>query len=235
MNSNKGKHLLITALSAVNMLCMPILSYHRGLFPSDPLSIFDMLETSAGDYKKFALMLLVPTIGMLIFALMDNGGLFKLSSLVGVVWTGINIFTRAADEGFDTILSEDTSIGIGAWIGLALFIWGFASSETGDNEAAASGDTNAAGGAKKTAGFTVTKAAGTKTTATKTAGTKTTATKTTAAKTAATKTTATKTTATAKAGTQTKTAAKPAKKRCPICGTSNPADAAKCSQCGIVL
>ncbi len=234
MENNKGKQLLITALAAINMLCMPILSYHRGLFPSDPLSVFDMLETSAGDYKKFALMLVVPTVGMLVFALMNSGGMFKIFSLVGIVWCGINIFTRAADEGFDTILSEETSIGIGAWLGLAIFIWGFTSAQFEDTATPASSGTNAAGGAKTTAAGTPKAAAPKQTAAPKAAAPKSAAApKAAAPKTAAPKTAAPKQTEAPK--TAAKPAAAPKKKRCPICGTVNEATATNCSHCNIVL
>ena len=225
MENNRGKQLLIVALSFINMLCMPILSYRRGLFPSDAFNAFEMLDFSAGDYRKFALMLLVPTIGLLAFALINSADLFKLSSLVGIVWCGFNIITKAADEGFDTILSEETSIGIGAWLGLALFVWGFISTEFTDNSTPASEGTNAAGGAAapkagaaKPAPKAAPKAAAPKAAAPKNAAPKAAAPKEAAApKTAA------------------KPAAAPKKKRCPICGTVNEATATNCSHCNIVL
>lgn len=128
------KYIILSILSLVNIMLVPSFDIWEGLIPSDyENTFFDAIgdiftDSDAIHYWSVIIVLsvLIPSILMVISAVLDNKVLYSMSSALGIIlWfrTAIS-YIRQYDIG-DFFDFDDGSLSIGFWIALIIFIIAF--------------------------------------------------------------------------------------------------------------
>lgn len=137
------KFLIPSILALLNVLFIPTFDVWGGLFPLHPEdNIFDTLGMIFEDSDAFnnwsviiVLSILIPSIVMLIGAILDNKLIFMISSLAGILlfFKFLIQYVRQYElsELFDF---DDGSIAIGTWIAIILFVIAFIIAITSGNK-----------------------------------------------------------------------------------------------------
>lgn len=130
----RGKFIVLSILSLLNIVLIPSFDVWGGLFPSHPDdNFFDVIETIFTDSDAFhywsviiVVSVLIPAVVMLIGAVLDNKPIFALSSLSGILlWFKFIISYIHQYELSELFDFDDGSVAIGTWIAIILFIISF--------------------------------------------------------------------------------------------------------------
>ncbi len=128
------KYIILSILSLLNIVLIPSFDTWAGLIPSNyENTFFDAIgdiftDSDAIHYWSVIIVLsvLIPSILMVISAVLDNKVLYSVSSALGIIlWfrTAIS-YIRQYDIG-DFFDFDDGSLSIGFWIALIIFIIAF--------------------------------------------------------------------------------------------------------------
>lgn len=131
----KQSLIVISLLSLLNVMFAPIYNTRGGLFPSNVKYnfieviglIFEDSDNLEMEVVKFTLIILVPSIFMLVAALLGKDKLFSIANIVGscFLWTRIFVLFfhyASIEDGLPYIFSfERGKISIGVWIAVVLF------------------------------------------------------------------------------------------------------------------
>ena len=137
------KYLIPSILALLNVLFIPTFDVWGGLFPSHPEdNFFDIIGTIFTDSDAFqhwgviiVLSIVIPTIAMLIGAILDNKPVFMISSIAGILlWFKFIISYIRQYELSELFDFDDGSIAIGTWIAIILFVVSFIVAITSSNK-----------------------------------------------------------------------------------------------------
>ena len=123
--------IVLAVLSLLNVIFIPAFDVWGGLFPSSPeINFFDVLQILFTDSDAlqywavlFVLTFLIPSVLMMIAALIGKKGFFVGSAVFGVVsWVSL-IMMYVSQYGMDELLDfDDGSVAVGTWIAILLFV-----------------------------------------------------------------------------------------------------------------
>lgn len=126
--------IVISALALLNVMFVPIFEVWGGLTPDNiSFDFFEIMEalSNGGDcWNRRVVQLTVfifgPSLFMFAMSLIGQRGLVIASSVAGVVFWFIQIYDYVDRFGVDDLLDfENTSVSIGTWFALALFVIAF--------------------------------------------------------------------------------------------------------------
>lgn len=140
MTKRRQTYIVFSVLAIVNILFMPVFEVWGGLFPSDrELYFLDVITIFFEGYYWYSpseswnmwivqltTFILLPSIAMLVGAIINNRKVFGASALAGVILEGRILINYIIQEGIESLLDiEDCSISIGSWIAILLFSLAF--------------------------------------------------------------------------------------------------------------
>lgn len=124
--------LVLSVLAMVNVVFVPLFDVWGGLFPSNPDdNFFEVVEMLIKDADhnwhlwvvEITVSIFIPCVFMLIFALTGSRKLCAASAGIGILsWLGIMIHYIKENEMSDVFDLDDSSISIGTWIAILLFV-----------------------------------------------------------------------------------------------------------------
>lgn len=121
---------IISILALLNVIFIPVFDVWGGLFPSSPdYNFFDVMEylftgeNWTYNVFLFTMAIFIPTIIMLIFAILGLKRPAKISAIAGIICVVVRLICFAVEYGVDYLYDfDDGNISIGFWIGFCLFI-----------------------------------------------------------------------------------------------------------------
>lgn len=124
--------IIISALSLMNVIFVPVFDVWGGLLPrhvdSNFFDVVDMIFNYKDSWSYWVVLITVsifiPCIFMLVMSLLGKKKLYVVFNIAGIVlWIGLIIGFGIEDDGFDEIFDfDDGSISIGVWIAIILFV-----------------------------------------------------------------------------------------------------------------
>lgn len=130
----KTKYILLSVLSLLNIMFIPVFDVWGGVFPGDidydffyAINAFFMDKDSWYEWVvEFSLAIFIPSLLMLIASFFNSKTGFAITSLLGFI-SELKVLGSFASQNelYEIIPSDDCSISIGAWTALAIFIISF--------------------------------------------------------------------------------------------------------------
>lgn len=121
--------IIISILALINVVFVPVFDVWGGLLPSNPEdTFFDAIGYALqGEFDfwvtRFTLALFVPSVFMLLFAILGLKKAAKISSAAGIALIIAGLIHFVFEYGISYLFDfDDGNLSIGLWIGLGLFI-----------------------------------------------------------------------------------------------------------------
>lgn len=130
----KTKYIILSVLSLLNVMFVPVFDVWGGVFPGkidyDFFYAINAFFTDKDSWYEwvveFSIAIFVSSVFMLIASLLNSKTGFAITSLIGLI-SELKILASFAsqNESYEIIPSDDCSISIGTWTALAIFIISF--------------------------------------------------------------------------------------------------------------
>lgn len=125
-----GKLMLLSLLSMLNVIFLPIYDVWGGLFPEDPdYNFLDVIQLLISDSDalgywvvEFSLLLFIAGFLTFLFAISEGQIMQRVVPLLGILAVTFTLLRNGNQNGWDSVIGEDSNVCIGVWTGLLLMI-----------------------------------------------------------------------------------------------------------------